>query len=264
MSLKCSHCGYDANRDGARYCRQCGKRLSSPVVPSQSQRSPHPLVPSGRQPGQPQTQVPSQVGPAQPPGSPLPWLRLPTLLGLARHTGPLVVGTVTVSRERRDRPPGDWYKVLFISSLVLMLSPAMIMGMVLLCLVPALAIAISIFLSLFRRPSGPEEVPIYELSVDDTKRGRVVNVEMIGQRGGGSIEVGDDVEVYGQWVDTAVQDNLRAWEIRITSRYSPTRGSKVPSGSIVRAKRPFPPAVAIGAFLVALAGIVWACSALSR
>jgi hypothetical protein len=262
MSVKCSHCGYDANRDRARYCRQCGNRLSPTAVPFQSQPSSHSLIPAGQRAGQPQPQVPSQVGPTQPLGSP-PWVRALTLLGLARPTGPLVTGTVTVSRERRDRPPRDWYKALFISSLVLMLSPAIVVGAVLLCLVPVLAIAVSIFLTLFRQPSGSDEVPIYELIVDDVISGRVVNVEMIGQRGGGSIEVGDEVEVYGQWANATVQDNLRAWEIRITSRYTPSRGGRVPSGSVVTAKRPFPSAVAIGTFLVALAGVVWACAALS-
>ena len=256
MPIKCAHCGYDANRDQARFCRQCGKAL-------QLQVPPQPLMPPGQQAGPLQPYVQPQVVRPQPARPPVPWLRLPSALAPTRPTSPLVAGTVTTSRERRDRPPTDWYKMLFIGSLVLMFSPAIAVGMVLLCLVPAVAIAISIFLSVFRRPAGPAEVPIYELSVDDILSGRAVNVEMIGQRGGGSIEVGDEVEVYGQWVGPAMQDSVRAWEIYITRRYSPTQGKKVPSGAIIRAQRPFPPAVAVGTFLVALVAILWACSTLS-
>ena len=263
MPIKCPHCGYDANRDQARFCRQCGTPLTTSPVITRPQVQPQPLVPPGQQ-GRPlQPHVQPQIRPIRPARPPSPWPRLPPVLVSTRPSGPLVIGTVTMSRERRDRPPTDWYKVLFISSLLLMFSPAIALGMALLCLVPAVAIAISIFISLFRRPSGPAEVPIYELSVDDTLSGRVVNVEMIGRRGGGSIEVGDEVEVYGQWMDPAVQDSVRAWEIHITHRYSPTQGKKVPSRAVVKAQRPFPPAVAIGAFVVAFMAILWACTALS-
>jgi len=254
MPIKCSHCGYDANRDQACFCRQCGEPLTSLPVTTPSQVPPQPLVRPRQQAGPLQPHVPPQVGPIQP--------AKPPVLVPARPSGPLVTGTVTTSGERRDRPPTDWYKVLFIGSLVLVFSPAVALGMALLCLVPAMAIAISIFISLFRRPSGPAEVPIYELSVDDALSGRVVNVEMIGQRGGGSIEVGDEVEVYGQWVDPALQYSVKAWEIHITHRYSPTQGKKVPSGAVVKIQRPFPPAVAIGTFVVALMAILWSCTAL--
>ena len=256
MSIKCPHCGYDANRAQAHFCRQCGKPLSSSPVTTQPQTPPQPLVLPGQQARPLHPYVQPQVGPPQPARPPVLWIP-------GRPTAPLVAGTVTISGERRDRPPTDWYKVLFISSLVLMFSPAIALGMVLLCLVPVVAVVISIFLSLFRRPSGPAEVPIYELSVDDTLSGRVVNVEMIGQRGGGSIEVGDEVEVCGQWADPAVQDSVRAWAIHVSHRYSPTQGKKVPSGALVKAKRPFPPAVAIGTFLVALVAVLWTWSTFS-
>jgi hypothetical protein len=133
-----------------------------------------------------------------------------------------------------------------------MASPAIIAGMVLLCIVPAVAIAISILLGLFRRPSGPAEVPIYELSVDDALSGRMVNVEMVGQRGGGRIDVGDDVEVYGKWVSPTAQDSVIAWEIRVTQRYSSSSGRKIPCGAVVKARRGFPAAVTVGTFILML------------
>jgi hypothetical protein len=139
------------------------------------------------------------------------------------------------------------------------IAPFIALGTAILCLLAptAAAIVIPIFLSLIRRPSGPAEVPIYEISVDDASSGRVVNVEMIGRRGGGSIEVGDEVEVYGRWVHSTV----RASKIHITLRYSPSLRRRVPCGAIIKAKRQFPPAVAIGTFIVTLMPILWTCIA---
>lgn len=276
MSIKCTHCGYDSNRDQDRFCRQCGKSL-------QSQMPSHSLTPPRQQAGPLQPQhAPSQ--PAMPTTSQPVWLQW---LPWTRPAGPLVTGTVTVSKERRDRPPRDWYRMLFIGSLVLLFSPLIALVMV---VAIAMSVAVSIFFSLFPsslRPSlGPvgstaftfvawqtlvslfrpssdsPEVPVYELSVEDVLTGRVVNVEMIGRRTGGSIEVGDDVEVYGEWTDKAVQSNIRAWEIHITQRYSPAQGRKVSSGAVVKAKRPFPPVVAIATFLLAIIAVLFICSGL--
>lgn len=265
MPIKCIHCSYDANRDSARFCRQCGVRLTivSQPLTSQPQTPLQPVVPPGKQVGLPQPYAQPLVVPTPPTQKPAPWISLPPAVVPVRSAGPIVAGTVTLSRERRDRPPVDWYRIIFITSMVLLFWPAIAVGIVVLCLVPAVAIAISIFLNLFRRPSGPVEVPVYEISVDDTVNRRVINVEMIGQRGGGNIEVGDDVEVFGQWVNHALQNNVRAWEIHITHRYSPIQGKKVHSGAVIQAQRPFPPLLAIGSMIVSLVGILWACGAFS-
>jgi hypothetical protein len=88
----------------------------------------------------------------------------------------------------------------------------------------------------------------------------MINVEMIGQRGGGSIEVGDEVEVYGRWTDPNIQGNIQAWEIRVTDRYSAAQGKKVPLGAVIRARKPFPQPVALAAVILAFAALVWALS----
>ena len=235
MPAKCPNCGFDANRDQARFCRTCGG----------------PLAPVARVQG-PGALAPAQSGPIQPAQQPPSWIKLPSRLAPRAPTAPILAGVVATSGERRDRAPRDWNRVFFIGSLVLMASPAIIAGMVLLCIVPAVAIAISILLGLFRRPSGPAEVPIYELSVDDALSGRMVNVEMVGQRGGGRIDVGDDVEVYGKWVSPTAQDSVIAWEIRVTQRYSSSSGRKIPCGAVVKARRGFPAAVTVGTFILML------------
>lgn len=267
MPIKCPHCGYDANRDKARFCRQCGQRLPSPQLPQRSQR---PVRRGGgptQPPGLPQPQAPRRPAPAGPLGKPARPLASRLSAALIGGGRPLVAGTVTVSDERRDRPPTDWYRVLFISSLALMFSPLIALAagmvMVLLCFVPAVGVIISILLAFLRRRPTSQEVPIYQLGVEDPRAGQIVNVEMIGRRTGGGIEVGDEVEVYGRWRGPAAGGSVWAWKIRVVQRYSSTQGHKVSSGAVVKARRPFPRLVALGTFVLAAMSILGTCTGLA-
>jgi hypothetical protein len=223
MPIICADCGVK-NRDKALVCRGCGQPLvsatSQPPALPQSPRllgqQAGPLQPVGQQP----------IVPRPPSGTPGPPIRIPSFLTPSAPVAPLLSGMVTTCKERRDRPPTDWNKVFFIGSLLLMFSPLILAGSALLCVVPGVAVIVSIVYSIIHRPQA--DVPIYELCVDDQSSGCVLNVELIGRRGGGSIEVGDEVEVHGQWEDPAVRGSVRAWRIRILSRYNSTLGQRVP------------------------------------
>ena len=274
--FRCSNCGTD-NKPTAKYCKVCGKPLpiaQSPAVQPSS-------LPMTRQPTalpqqQPQLPVPASQHYSVPSRTPARSMRpspprMPTAPPLSTRLQTVINPTTNLygivmddPQERRDFPPRDWSKALFIIAILILVLPpiaialatigAIICALVLLgmgAVFSCIFIPLSLLIGLSGMLRGPQraEVPINEFRVQD-QSGSVVNVEMIGKRRGGRISRGDEIEARGEWLDDR-RTALRAWRVQI-HRVASLGGAQT-AGGVVTADRPWPKAwgvIALGLSLV--------------
>ncbi len=273
--IRCPNCGTD-NKPSAKFCKVCGKPLPTLQPPT----SPPSSLPVTRQPTalpQRQPQLPPQVSrqypvPRQPTAQSIQTAppRMPTAQPLSTRLQTAINPTTNLygvvmddPQERRDFPPRDWSKALFIIAILILVLPPVAMALsvagLLVCALTLLGmgaifscilIPLSFFIGLAGIFRGPQraEVPIYEFRVQD-QSGSVANVEIIGKRRGGRIARGDEIEAWGAWSDSG-HTALRAWRVQI-HRVASLGGAQA-GGGIVSADRPRPKAWGVTALGVSL------------
>jgi len=247
--IKCPNCGTD-NRDTSRFCRVCGKALpltqptlGQPPLPSRAP-SGHTLSPL--------PPIQSSIVPVPVPPTPLTRAR-PLTARLATTVNPSATLSGTILDdpvERRDVPPRDVTKWMVGLAIAIVVVPPLLIalltisviacvlaalgaGALITCLMLPLGMGLSLF-GLFRRPQRTE-VPYLEFRVQEPS-GNVVNIEMVGQRRGGRLSRGDEVEIEGEWLNTS-QISLRAWRVEV--RHAVLVGGPVRAYAIVTAEKPW-------------------------